>query len=159
MILRLARRKGIIMSSRVCLKLLRIGYYSDLHATRFVLALSELIWAITLLWPGDTFGRPTYKFMSQLIPSEELWGIIWLFSAITQFYILITGKYHERPSVIFAGFNSILWWTCVISMYLSVSPIPAAISGEAALAFAASWIYVRSGWIPQGSRRSHADLY
>ena len=145
--------------NRICIKLLRLGYYSDLHATRAVLAISEFFWAITLFMPGDTFARPTYKVMAQFIHDEDIWACIWLFSACLQLYILITGRYHERFSVVFAGFNSMLWWSVVISMYMSVSPVPAAISGEAALALAASWIYVRSGWIPKGSRRSHADQY
>ena len=149
--------EGTIMN-KICHKLLRLAFFSDLHATRFTLALAEFIWSITLLWPGDTFGRPTYAIMSHTLPSEELWGMIWMFSAITQFYILISGKYHDRSSVIFAGFNSVLWWYVTISMYLSVTPPPAAISGEAALSVAAAWIYIRSGWIPLGVRRApHAD--
>lgn len=138
----------------ICRKLLRLAFFSDLHGARFTLALAEFIWAVSLLWPGDTFDRPTYLVMKHVIPSEEVWGLIWLFSAMTQFYILISGKYHDKPSVIFAGFNSILWWFATISMYMSVYPPPAAISGEAALSVAAAWIYIRSGWIPIGSRSS-----
>jgi hypothetical protein len=139
-------------------KLLRLAFFSDLHATRFSLAVAEFLWAITLFIPGDTFSRPTYAIMSLTLPSEELWGIIWLFSSITQFYILISGNYHDRAAVIFAGFNSILWWFVTISMYLSVTPPPAAISGEAALSVGAAWIWIRSGWVPLGARREpHAD--
>jgi len=142
----------------VYLRLLRIMFYSDLHGVRFTLGLAEFIWFISLVMPGDTFDRPTYTLMRHFMPAEEVWAAIFLFSAITQFYILATGKYHERTAVIFSGFNSILWWFVVISMYLSVSPLPAAISGECALAFAASWVYVKSGWIPNGSReQQYAD--
>ena len=143
--------------SKICNRYLRLAFYSDTHVVRFLLALSELIWGITLLAPGDTFGRPTYAVMSHILPSEELWGFIWIFTAITQFYILTTGCYHDRASVIFAGFNAMLWWFVVIAMYCSVWPIPAAISGEFALAVGASWVYVRSGWIAVGARRCHAD--
>jgi hypothetical protein len=136
-------------------KFLRLAFYSDLHGVRLTLALAEFIWSVSLFLPGDTFGRPTYMVMERLIHSEEAWACIFLFSAITQFYIVMTGNYHDRSSVIFAGANSILWWTVVISMYLSVYPIPAAIGGELALAFAASWVYVRSGWIANGSREAH----
>lgn len=140
------------------LKLLRILFYSDLHATRLILAVAELIWAITLLMPGKTFGRPTYHMMEHIIENENVWALIWLLSAAMQTYILITGRYHERFSVIFAGFNMMLWWVAAVSMYLSVSPPPAAISGEAALALGASWAYLRSGWTPKEFRRSHADI-
>lgn len=143
--------------SKIAIRFLRLAFYSDTHVVRFLLVLAEMIWGVTLLWPGDTFGRPTYAVMSHVLPSEELWGIIWIFTGLTQFYILSTGDYHDRASVIFSGFNTILWWFVVISMYLSVSPIPAAISGELALAVGASWVYIRSGWVPYGHRRCHAD--
>jgi hypothetical protein len=143
--------------SKIMNRYLRLAFYSDTHVVRFLLMLSEITWGVTLFWPGDTFGRPTYAVMSHTIPSEEIWAAIWLFAGITQFYILTTGGYHDRAAVIFAGFNTILWWFVVISMYLSVSPIPAAISGELALAVGASWVYIRSGWIPHGHRRCHAD--
>lgn len=141
-------------------KLLRLAFFSDLHGMRATLVFAEFIWAATLLWPGDTFVNPIYGVMKHTLPSDELWGLIWLFSAMTQFYILITGNYHERASVIFAGFNSMLWWYVTLSMYLSVYPPPPAISGEAALSLGAAWIWIRSGWLPIGSRREpHADTY
>jgi hypothetical protein len=124
-------------------------FQSDLHASRFTLGVAELVWGVTLLLPGNTFDRPTYAVMAHVGISEEIWGILWLFSSITQFYILFSGRYHEPPAVIFAGFNSILWWFVTVSMYLSVYPIPAAISGELALAISAAWIWIRTGWIPQ----------
>lgn len=121
-------------------------FHSDLHATRFFLAIAEILWAITLLLPGDTFSRPTYCVMAHVLRSEEIWGTIWLFSGLMQFYILISGKYHDRFAIAFSCFNSILWWFIVVSMYLSVSPLPAAISGETALAIAAATIFIRTGW-------------
>ena len=48
-----------------------IFFNSDLNATRFTLAFAEIIWAVMLFWPGDTFTRPTYSEMSRLA-SEEL---------------------------------------------------------------------------------------
>jgi hypothetical protein len=143
--------------SKIANRYLRLAFYSDTHVVRFLLALSELIWGVTLIAPGDTFGRPTYTVMAHVLPSEEVWGFIWIFTALTQMYILTTGDYHDKASVIFSGFNAILWWFVVISMYMSVWPIPAAISGELALAVGASWVYIRSGWIPAGARRCHAD--
>lgn len=135
-------------------KLLRLAFFSDLHGMRFTLSLSEFLWGITLLAPGDTFSRPTYLVMSRICPIEELWGMVWLLTSLIQFYILITGEYHTKFAVAFAGFNSIFWWVVTISMYLSVSPIPAAISGEAALSVAAAFIFIRSGWLPLGVRRA-----
>jgi hypothetical protein len=143
---------------KIKLKLLRIVFYSDLHATRLLLAIAEIIWAVTLFMPGKTFGRPTYHMMEHIIQDENIWAVIWTLSALMQSYILVTGRYHERFAVIFAGFNMLLWWVVTVSMYLSVTPPPAAISGEVALAIGASWVYLRSGWTPKEYRRSHADI-
>ena len=32
---------------------------SDMVATRVSLAIGEFLWAVMLLWPGETFDRPT----------------------------------------------------------------------------------------------------
>lgn len=131
---------------KYAINILGIAFLSDLVATRIMLAIAELIWAITLFWPGDTFGRPTYAIMNHIFPKEEVWAAIWLFSSMTQFWIVFKRKFHEPVAITFAAFNSIFWWFSVISMYLSVTPPPAAISGETALAVGAAWVWVRSGW-------------
>lgn len=135
----------------VYIRLCKVAFYSDLHGTRFLLAMAEFMWAITLFMPGDTFGRPTYTVMSHVMP-ENAWALIFMLSAVTQLSILIRMDYHSRFSTYFAGWNSILWWFVVVSMYMSVSPPPAAISGETALAFGAAWIWVRSGLKLKGVR-------
>ena len=132
-------------------RMVRVVFYSDLHGTRLILALAEVMWAVTLLWPGDTFGRPTYMIMSQVM-SENAWGLVFAVSAITQLGILIRCDYHSTFATVFAGWNSVLWSFIVIAMYLSVQPPPAAISGETALALAAGWVWVRSGLKVKGSR-------
>lgn len=128
-----------------------IALFGNMHSARFILALAESIWFATLIWPGDTFDRPTYQLMSA-IASEAAWSAIFAFTALAQWYILFSGRYHDRFSVVFAAYNSILWWWVCISMYLSVYPPPAAISGELALAFAATWVFVRSGITKPGRR-------
>ena len=134
----------------------RVAFFSDLHATRFTLGLAEMLWAVTLLWQGDTFGRPTYTVMSHVM-SEEAWGLVFLLSGVTQFTILFQGDFHSKFPVRFAAWNAVLWIYVVVSMYLSVSPPPAAISGELALAIAAFWVYVRSGWQLIGRRSTDRD--
>ena len=145
-----------LCSNKFCRRALQVMFFSDLQATRWTLGFAELLWAITLLWPGDTFGRPTYTVMSHVM-SEEAWGLVFLLSAATQFVILFQGRFHERFPVLFAAWNAVLWIYVVISMYLSVSPPPAAISGEAALALAASWVWVRSGYIVTGRRSTDRE--
>lgn len=137
--------------SNICTRLISIFFYSDLHATRFTLAAAEFIWSITLLWDGDTFGRPTYHQMATVM-SENAWGLVFLISAITQMSVLVRGDFHSRFATYFAGWSFSLWLYVTISMYMSVYPPPAAISGEAALTLAASWVWVRSGYVSTGRR-------
>lgn len=128
-----------------------IALFGNMHSARFILAMAETIWACTLLWPGDTFARPTYHLMSA-IATEATWSIIFAVTAAAQWYILFSGRYHDRFSILFAACNAVLWWWVCISMYMSVYPPPAAISGELALAFAATWVFVRSGVTKPGRR-------
>lgn len=132
-------------------RLLKIIFYSDLHGTRFMLALAEAVWSIALFMPGDTFARPTYAVMKQVM-GEEAWALVFAVSAATQLSILIRCEYHTALATAFAGWNSVLWSFVVIAMYLSVSPPPAAISGELALAVGAAWVWVRSGLKLKGVR-------
>ena len=134
-----------------------IVFFSDLHGVRVILGFSELVWALTLLWPGETFGRPTYNVMSQVM-SEEAWGFLFLASSFTQFGIVFRADYHSKFATYFAGWNMCLWLYVVISMYLSVTPPPAAISGEFGLAFSAGWVWIRTGYAcHSGRRRSDID--
>jgi hypothetical protein len=115
---------------------------SDLVATRVSLALGEFFWAVMLLWPGDTFGRPTYTVMSHVM-SEEAWGMVLLLSAATQMTIAVGEYFHDWWARLFAAWNAVLWGFLCVSMVLSVSPPPAAIGGEFALACAAWWVWIR----------------
>ena len=47
-------------------RILKIAFYSNQHSARFLLALAETFWAISLFWPGDTFTRPTYEVMASV---------------------------------------------------------------------------------------------
>jgi hypothetical protein len=124
---------------------------SDMVGVRCVLAMAEFVWAVTLLWPGETFGRPTYHLMA-MVGREEWWGFLFLLTAWTQWQIVMLGEFHSRFARVFAGWNAFLWVFVCTSMYFSVYPPPAAISGESALALAASWILIRP-WIYKGGKR------
>lgn len=126
-------------------KLWWLIYRSDLYGTRFLLGLAEFAWAVALFWPGETFGRPTYHGM-QVVMSEVAWAGVFLLTSIVQWGLLLYREYHTKRAVVFAFYNTALWVFCVVSMYMSVYPPPAAISGEFALAVGAGWIFVRSGW-------------
>lgn len=137
------------MSNKIISAASKALFDSDLVATRILLALAEWTWAVLLLWPGDTFERPTYRLMSHVM-KEEAWALLFMFTAITQTGIVLTENFHGLYARAFAGLNSVLWIFIVISMLLSVYPPPAAISGEIALMFGAFWIWLRPYIIMQG---------
>jgi len=127
----------------------RLLWDSDMVATRFILAYAELLWAIMLIWPGPTFGRPTYTEMATVM-REEAWALVFLLSAITQVSIVLMEDFHSRFARYFAAWNAALWVFVVGSMLLSVYPPPAAIAGEIALAFSAFWIWLRPYILAEG---------
>lgn len=138
--------------NKICSRFFTVFFYSDLHAVRFILGLAELLWAIALWWPGDTFTRHTYIGIRHVMP-EEAWGLVFFLTSVVQFHILLRGQYHTMYPRVFAAWNSALWLFVCISMYLSVYPPPVAISGESALAAGACWVFLRTGYYVTGRRR------
>lgn len=127
---------------------------SDLIATRLALALAEMCWAIMLLWPGDTFERPTYHVMS-LVAGEYAWAAVFLLTSVLQFTIVVESDFHGKFARYFSAWNASLWVFTVLSMMLSVYPPPAAIGGEMALMVAACWIWIRPFILAEGIRRAY----
>lgn len=135
----------------------RLLWDTDLVGTRCLLALGELLWAVMLAWPGDTFARPTYSLMATVM-SEHAWALVFLLSSVTQITVILMDDLHSRFARYFAGWNCILWSFVVISMLLSVFPPPAAIAGEIALAVGAVWVWVRPYILLEGYRRARSKL-
>ncbi len=120
-----------------------IFFASNLYSARVILAVAEMLWALSLYWPGETFGRPTYHVM-QMVADEIMWAHLFLFSSLMQWSVVLTASFNGRVAMWFAAWNACLWLFVCGSMYLSVYPPPAAISGELSLALAALWIFLRT---------------
>lgn len=127
------------------LRMFNISYYSDLHATRMLLAISELACATLLLFVGNTLSYPSYTIMTSIM-SDGAWAFLFLLMGMTQISILASGDYHSPFPVWFAAINQSVWWFMIISMMVSSpqSP-PLAMGGYLALAIGASWVWIRSG--------------
>ena len=123
-------------------RLAEVLFDTELVGVRVTLACAEVIWAITLLWPGNTFDRDTYSLMRSIM-NEALWGLLFALTAWTQWSLVIIGDFRCQFARYFAAWNALLWLTVTTTMYLSVYPPLAAISGETALALAACWIFIR----------------
>ena len=128
---------------------------SDLIASRLTLFLAEILWALMLIWPGDTFGRPTYNLMS-VVATEGTWAVLFLISATLQMYIILSENFRSAFAHCFAGWNAMLWVFVVVSMLGSVYPPPAAIGGEISLAVLAVWIFIRPYFLTMMYGRAYA---
>jgi hypothetical protein len=136
-------------------EMMKLLLYSDLKCTRFLLGVSEILWALILWHPSITFNRPTYHAMAATGLSENAWGFVWAVTGLTQIYILFSGKYHNVFAVCFAGFNMLLWWFVIVGCFLSVGA-PAAMSAELGMGcLGSTFIYLRTGWMP----RPEEELY
>lgn len=120
----------------------KVMFDSDMTNTRLTLAFAEILWAVMLFWPGNTFDRPTYLAMARVM-SETSWGFVFLMSAFLQIRIVVLSQQNRDWAKVFANWNAVLWVTVVGSALFSVYPPPAAMAGEIALACAAVWIWLR----------------
>ena len=133
-------------------------FNTPIGGTRFILGLAELIWAFSLFWPGDTFNRETYYIMSEIF-GESTWATLFLFSGSTQIWLVINNHMDDHWfSRVFSLWNSIFWCIVVASIYLSISPPPAAISGETALAIGSLWIWLRPLIIAIGEKNAREAI-
>lgn len=146
------------MQNKIIPAMSRALFDSDLIATRITLAMAEMLWGIMLFWPGETFSRPTYKIMAHIM-TEEAWALLFLVTAALQLTIVLQETFHTAFAKYFSAYNAVLWNTVVIGMLLSVYPPPAAIAGEMALAFAATWIWLRPYILTEGFRRAGYCAY
>lgn len=137
-----ARLARLERRDRRVARLAEVLFDTDLVGVRLVLAGAEIIWAITLLWPGSVFAHETYSMLKCVMP-EYLWGLLFAGTAWVQWSLIVIGDFRCMFARVFAAWNSVLWLSVVVGMYLSTYPPPAAISGETALALAALWIFLR----------------
>ena len=135
----------------------RALFDSDLIASRLALFLAEALWAVMLVWPGDTFDRPTYSEMSKLAP-ELVWALAFGISAVLQICIVIYRQCEHTWAHIFACCNAMLWCSSVVLILKGVYPPPAAIGGEMALAVSALWIAIRPAILQKGERHAAAAM-
>jgi hypothetical protein len=141
------------MINRYLLSLSRALWDSELIATRISLFLAELLWAVMLIWPGDTVDGDDYALM-HIIAQEGFWAVIFTTTAMLQLLIVLTDNLHSKFARYFAAWNAFLWLYVSFSMLFTVYPLPAAIAGNIALAFAACWICIRPYILAEGYKHA-----
>lgn len=131
----------------------RAMWDSELISSRVLLCMAEMFWAVLLFWPGESFTKPMYANMMSVF-SENIWGTLFLVSAICQLIIVINNKLHSSFARLFACWNACLWIYVVASIAVSIYPPPVVIGGEIALATASFWIWIRPYILIEGYKRA-----
>lgn len=152
------RHKGEAMGERYLRAMSRALWDTDLVGCRMMLAIAEILWGLMLLWPGDTFGRPTYANMANVM-GENAWAIMFMLSGITQGTIVLLEDFSSRFARYFAAWNSVLWMFVVTAMLTAVYPPPAAIGGEIALMLVAVWIWIRPFILAEGIQNARKQRH
>lgn len=119
---------------------------ADVRPAQFMLGVASLLWAVMLIWPGNTFERQTYSVMAG-IANEFVWSVAFLAVGLTNLYNVVSAFWKPWPQLLSrvdAFLTVIVWTGAVVSILLAQTPPPAAIAGEIALAGAAFWIFVRT---------------
>lgn len=133
--------------------------------TRLGLACGSMLWAIQLALPMQLFptavqlaegkGRTTYSIMATIAP-EQVWAGLFLIHSIWAFYTLFTGVRNNVTLAADGFLGCILWTSSTLACFaaywprglpfieaLTHYPPPAAMSGEAVMAFYAWWHMIR----------------
>ena len=124
-----------------------ILFAADLKFARAALAWASLLWCLMLLWPGDTFQRPTYELMGKYAP-EWVWATSFGIHGIYSLINLSRDKIRQTVDWVVEGMlGCVLWTSSCFFMLFSVYPPPAAISAEIVSAFT-SWVILARYPIP-----------
>jgi hypothetical protein len=121
--------------------------YSDTTPTRFMLALAATGWALLLIWPGDTFERPVYRFMKMIggDNAEAKWCIAWAAHAGGMWWRIFSSVPRPGWALAVHTLGVILFTSSAISIFLTLTyPLPAAVAPDFVLALAAFWVLVRT---------------
>jgi hypothetical protein len=130
----------------------RLLWDSDLAASRFILAVAELIWAIILFIPGATFAQNVFPSLGFL--PDYIWGFIFLFSCVIQISIILYEHMGTKFAKAFAMFNAFLWIYLVLSIIIDSYPPVIGVAGEITLMLTAIWICIRPYILAEGLYRA-----
>lgn len=122
--------------------------YSDTTPTRFMLALAATLWAIGLMWPGDSLERPGYLYMRWIVGdnAEFKWGLFWTLHAVGMWWRIFssTKRLWWATAIHFLGV--VLFCSSTIAIFAALTfPLPVATLGwGTVLALASIWVMLRT---------------
>lgn len=115
---------------------------SDLLLLGFIFVFADLVWAITLLWPGDVFVSDTYSLMSRLMTPLG-WSMAFMVGASSRVLFWYFRKLHPYFFLV-AGYDALLWISSTLSVIIAVYPPPPSVaSANIILTLMAVWMWIR----------------
>jgi len=126
----------------------------DLTASRFILGMTEFIWALALFWPGNTLDIKYTSINFIGIVPELAWALFFLFSGLIQIFIVLYEIIDTRFSRIFACVNAIVWTYFVLSILIQTYPPLAAMASSLTIVIVANWIWIRPYILAEGLYRA-----
>ena len=157
----------------------RILVHDKMDITRLGLIFGSAFWGFQLLLPVALFpsaeqiathsGRTTYALMAMIAP-ENVWGLLFLVQSVCAAYTLFSGA-RDKLTLLMDGFLGCLLWTAsTAACYVAYWPVqlplfdaaavyvpPAAMSGEAVMAFYSWWHMIRH-WAEEPASSTFYDI-
>jgi len=122
-------------------KLCHLINYAELVSVRFMAVFGSLLWGTFLLIPGDSFSRPMFSVIINVMP-EEIWGTLFIIQGMAALYTLFYG-YNKKILLVIDSVLGCFLWTCItIGMLLSTINY----TGDFSPPAAASIIFMLSSW-------------
>lgn len=117
----------------------------DLAGARVTVAIGSLVWAVVLLFMGPQFDRPAYRYLAPLAP-QWAWGAAFGVVGVLQFFrslrkVPITQGYY---TCVVSGLIAWLWCHVAASLWLALTPPPAIVAGNVALAIMSGVVFIRT---------------
>jgi hypothetical protein len=125
-------------------KIRRLWWHRDTDTAAIVSIMSGYLWALCLVFPGDTLMRPTYRHMASVAP-EWVWTTLFITVASLQVWRLLARPFrnHFYLDVQVKLVVMCLWWYVAIACMASQWPLAAAMSDTFVIAFATFWDFLR----------------
>lgn len=156
-------------------KIKRILIHDRMDITRLGLVMGSALWGLQLVFAADIFptaaqmaagtGRATYYIMATIAP-DYIWGWLFLFQSMYAAYTLFSGARNRASLLMDAVLGCLLWTGSTVACYMAYWPMhlpfldalhayppPAAMSGEAVMAFYSWWHMIRH-WAEEPADRN-----
>ena len=133
--------------SEIWTRVRRIMVFGESHATRFTVAFAEVLMCLSFAFDQSSLQFQSLKKLN--LGPDWVWIVVMMLTTITQIRGLLIGRYHGKGAVLFSAWDSLWWIFMTAAVYAGTRSLPEA---QVALATAASWVFISSGFTAYGKR-------